>query len=304
MSYFSFSVLRGALLPTVLADRTTIYADIFFIVNLSMDILLFLLVSVVLRTKKRIPRFFAASVLTAAFPITQLLFPGNVTVGFFLGLLTTFCACMIAFYESGFVKTALSFVVFSLLSSITSEALVHLYKYLDSTTVLPEIKNSSGGIIPLVVCIASAAVSWLISLIIKGLKKKVSPLKTTLTVLSDGKSVEMSAYCDSGNLLREPVGGLPVIITGREQMENIVPKSLHSVFFPSKGMGEPTLSDARRVRIIPIMPLGAGGARILFGYVPDNILLGGENVNACIALDPGNSKFGGCEALLPSSLIK
>ena len=304
MSYFSFSVLHRILIPALLADRTTIYADMFFIVNLSMDILLFLLVSVVLRTKKKITRFFAASVLTAAFPITQLLFPGNATVGFFIGLLTTFCACMIAFYESGFIKTALSFVIFSLLSSLTSRALVCFYKYLNSITVLPEIKNSSGGIVPLAVCVASAAVSWMLSLIIKRLKKKVSPLKTTLTVLSDGKSVEMSAYCDSGNLLREPVGGLPVIITGREQMENIVPKSLHSVFFRNKSLGEPTLSDARRVRIIPIMPLGAGGARILFGYVPDKILLCGENVNACIALDPGNSKFGGCEALLPNSLIK
>ena len=92
---------------------------------------------------------------------------------------------------------------------------------------------------------------------------------------------------------------------GIEKMKKIVPDSLHSVFFSSKNsFDEPSLSDARRVRIIPIMPVGAGGARILFGYVPDKIMLDGSEVSACIALDTGSSKFGGCEALLPNCLIK
>lgn len=280
-----------------------IYADIFFIVNLSMDLLLFLIVSLILRGEKKLGRFLVASTVTASFPITQLIFPGNEKISFFIGLLAVFAACMIAFYNSRFIKISLAFVLFSLLSSALSEGLVALYKYLDSLKLLPEIKGGSGGIIPLIVCIFSLVLSWVLSRTVKFFKKRVTPLKTTLTVCSDGKKVEMSAYCDSGNLLREPVGGLPVIITGRVQMENIIPKSLHSVFFSSKGIGEPTLSDARRVRIIPIMPLGAGGARILFGYVPDKILLGDKEVNACIALDNGSSKFGGCEALLPSSLI-
>ena len=299
MSNILFSV-RGQTLLAV----GTVYADIFFIVNISMDILIFLLVSCILRAQKSFVRFFAASLVTAAFPISQLFFSGNDTVGFFLGLLTSFAACMIAFYDSGFFKISLSFAIFTILSSTISEALTYLYKYLDSIAVMPEIKNGSGGIIPLTVCIASAALAWILGLLIKKLKGKTGALTTTISVFSDGKSVELSAYCDSGNLLREPAGGLPVIITGREQMENILPKSLHSVFFSSKNIGEPTLSDARRVRIIPIMPLGAGGARILFGYVPDKILLGGEEVSACIALDTCNSKFGGCEALLPNSLIK
>ena len=281
-----------------------IYADIFFIVNISMDILLFLLVSALLRVEKRFFSIFAASILTAAFPISQLFFAGNATVGFALGLVTTFLACAVAFWESGAFKISLSFAIFSLLSPLVSELLTVFYKYLDSFKLVPEIKESSGGIIPIAVCIFAAFFSFVISFIVKRIKKRAKSLKTTVTVFSDGKEMEMSAYCDSGNLLREPVGGLPVIITGREQMENILPCSLHPVFFSSKGLGEPTLSDARRVRIIPIMPLGAGGARILFGYVPDKIVIRGESVNACIALDPGSSNFGGCEALLPKPLIK
>jgi stage II sporulation protein GA (sporulation sigma-E factor processing peptidase) len=280
-----------------------IYADIFFIVNLSMDLLLFLVVAPVLRAEKKFGRFLAASIVTASFPISQLIFPGNEKISFFIGLLAVFAACMIAFYNSKFIKIALSFVLFSLLSSAVSEGLVAFYKYLDTLKLLPEIKGTSGGIIPLSVCIFSLVMSWIISRAVKLFKKKAMPLKTTLTVISDGKELEMSAYCDSGNLLREPVGGLPVIITGKEQMENIIPKSLHSVFFSSKTADEPSLSDARRVRIIPIKPLGTGGARILFGYVPDKIMLGDKEVKGCIALDNGSSKFGGCEALLPSSLI-
>ena len=98
---------------------------------------------------------------------------------------------------------------------------IFLHGIIDTLKLLPKIKGTSGGIIPLAVCVFSLAMSWIISRAVKLFKKKAIPLKTTLTVISDGKELEMSAYCDSGNLLREPVGGLPVIITGKEQMENI-----------------------------------------------------------------------------------
>ncbi len=293
------------LAPVLLSDRVKIYADIFFIINLSMDFLLFVLLSLVLRAKKKPLRLFMAATITAALPIAQMLLPGNEILSFVILMITSFTACAIAFENFGFIKLSLSFVLFSLLSSVISELLTKLYLYLGDLTLVPENTGGSGGIIPLAVCVGASALSALFSYIIKRVKKRKKTLKTTLTVISDQITVEMSAYCDSGNLLREPVGGLPVIITGMEKMKKIVPDSLHSVFFSSKSsFDEPSLSDARRVRIIPIMPVGAGGARILFGYVPDKILLDGSEVSACIALDTGSSKFGGCEALLPNCLIK
>lgn len=270
-----------------------------------MDLLLFLLVSIVLRVKRKPLRLFMAAMLTAALPIAQMLFPGNETVSFVISMIASFTACAIAFENLGFIKLSLSFAFFSSLSAVISELLVTLYVYLDKLSFVPEQSSGSGGIIPLAVCVGASAISGLVSFMAKRIRKRRKTLKAALTVISDGKAVEMSAYCDSGNLLREPVGGLPVIITGMEKMKSIVPDSLHSVFFSSKGgLDEPSLSDARRVRIIPIMPVGAGGARILFGYVPDRILLDGNEVSACIALDTGSSRFGGCESLLPSCLIK
>ncbi len=288
-----------------LSDSSKIYADIFFIINLCMDLLIFLLVAAVLRAKKKIPRLFVAAIVTAALPIAQMFFPGNSGISFVISIITSFTACVIAFEGLGFIKLSFSFVLFSTLSTVISELLTKLYIYLDKFSFVAEPSKGSGGIIPLVICGGATILSGIVSYIAKRIKKRKKTLKTTLTVISDGKAVEMSAYCDSGNLLREPIGGLPVIITGMEKMKNIVPESLHNVFFLSKSsLNEPSLSDAKRVRIIPIMPVGTGGARILFGYVPDKILLDGSEVRACIALDTGSSRFGGCESLLPNCLIK
>ena len=294
------------LLYALLSESFKVYADIFFIINLSMDSVLLFLVALIIRAKKKPPRILAAAILTAALPIFQMIFPGNAIFSFVISMVCAFTACGIAFEGVGFIRLCISFALFSSLSAVISELLTRLYTYLDEISFLSVETHGSGGIIPLALCLALSFISWLITCAVKRIKKRKKTLESKLTVLSDGRAVEMSAYCDSGNLLREPIGGLPVIITGSEKMKNILPESLHGVFFSSKSSlyDEPSLSDARRVRIIPIMPIGASGARILFGYVPDKILLDGSEVSACIALDTVSSSFGGCEALLPGCLVK
>ena len=288
----------------ILSDGFKIYVDIFFIVNICTDLILLLALAVILRAKKRLLPIFAAATLTAAIPIVQLMLPGNAVVSFIIRLAASFLACFIAFEGTSVIKLSVAFALFSSLSSLVAELLSRLYPMLDSLSFISE-AGGSGGIIPLAVCLGASVLGACVSKALAGTKKRRRKQRVVLNVISDQKSVEMSAYCDSGNLLREPIGGLPVIITGSAKMKTIVPESLHNVFFSSKSAPyEPSLSDARRVRIIPIMSVGSVGARILFGYVPDRILIDGVEVSACIALDSTSESFGGCDALLPNALIK
>lgn len=282
----------------------TVYYDIFFVINLCMDIIVLLSVSALLREKVNLPGAIFASCIMAALSIAQSVFMGNELFAFIISCIATLLACFIVFHGAGKMKLFWSFILFSTASSILSHIITKLFTMIDQPDFLYE-SSGSGGIIPLAVCALSGVISAVIKYLGGKRRKRKTPQRTDVTIISDDKTLVLSAYCDSGNLLREPIGGLPVIITGEEKMRSIVPRALHGVFFSSDGyLGETSLANARRVRIIPIMPVGTGGARILFGYVPDKIMLDGSEVAACVALDTGNSDFGGCEALLPKSLIK
>ena len=282
----------------------TVYYDIFFIINLSMDITVLLSVGALLKIKTSFFASLFAASLTSLVAVAQTVFAGDEFFAYLIALSSQILACAIVFKGIGLLKFLWSFLLFSSFSSLISHAVTKLFLIVGRPESLRD-AGGSGGIIPLAVCATSSLLSVLFKYLFSKRKRRKSPQRTRLTIVSEDKSTVLSAYCDSGNLLREPIGGLPVMITGENKMREIVPRALHGVFFSSDGyLGETSLESARRVRIIPIMPVGTGGARILFGYVPDKIELDGDTVEACVALDTGNSNFGGCDALLPKSLIK
>ena len=288
------------------AEAVKLYADIFFIINFSMDLMVFTLVAIVMKLDKRPLAFLMASCFTSAFQISRVYLPGSQVIGFLLWLTVVTVSCTTAFPKLKKRRFLLAFSLFMIFSGLLSILLMLLFRTI-GTPELPEaMGKGSGGVIPLCICLFSAFAAKMLkkplSLLLKKIGKGKKLLTATLAVTSNGQTLVLSAYKDSGNLLREPIGGLPVIIVGRENMEKIVPNGLRSVFFSEKDSSHVSLSDAKRVRIIPIMPVGSGGAQILFGYVPDKITIDGKEVGACIALDKGNARFGGCDALLPNCL--
>lgn len=119
-----------------------------------------------------------------------------------------------------------------------------------------------------------------------------------LIITRGGERVEISAVLDTGNLLREPFSGLPVIVARRSAIEGVIPDGADGF-----ARGE---TASPEFRLVPYSALGGGG--MLTAFVPDDItvLLDGpkpRSVEACIgfcddALCPG------CEAIVsPDALI-
>ncbi|MBE6618374.1 MAG: hypothetical protein E7626_01155 [Ruminococcaceae bacterium] len=282
----------------------TVYYDVFFVINLCMDLLLFISVAKLLRIRVIFRRAFLAALVSAGVSILLCTFAGNTLFSFFIHISAVLLACFICFDKLPALRFGSIYALFLVLEAGLSFALTKLFSLINDNFEVKQ-ASGSGGIIPIALCAISVLLSGIVSRVFSRIKRKRMPKSAIVTVFSGESKTVMSAYCDSGNLLREPMGGLPVIITGAGKMHSIVPPELYGVFFASeKCLGESTLDGARRLRIIPIMPVGTGGARVLFGYVPDRVLVDGREVEVCIALDTGNDSFGGYDSLLPSALIK
>ena len=108
--------------------------------------------------------------------------------------------------------------------------------------------------------------------------------------------MEFSALVDSGNLLREPIGGLPVVILSEKASRVYIKKGEIS---PGSAIEYPEIG--KEIRIIPMN--GAGGAGILTGFIPKGgVTVGGNTKKCCVAFSKTQS-FNGCEALLPYVLF-
>ena len=99
------------------------------------------------------------------------------------------------------------------------------------------------------------------------------------------KSFTFTALRDSGSFLTEPISGMPVITVSRQILGPAAEK------FTDPGSGF-------RLRIIPVRTVTGEG--ILYGFVPDTVTMDGTEVRAVIAVD-GESR-GGFDGIVPAGL--
>jgi hypothetical protein len=109
---------------------------------------------------------------------------------------------------------------------------------------------------------------------------------------------------DSGNLLRDPMGGRAVICAEKRGLADLLSPPLLAVLegAPPQSVSL-SPSDAKRVRVIPADT--ATGSDILYGFLPDRLILtdGKEEreVDAIVAF--ASVPTDGVDALIPSELL-
>lgn len=148
----------------------------------------------------------------------------------------------------------------------------------------------------------AALLSGVISLIYGKYREKTlrcRKVSAQITVL--GKQREFELLCDSGNLLREPFHGKPVIIVSADSFEGI-PELEH--FKGDYSSGEESLYSAMyRLKAGYIPVSGVTGKGTLIYFCPDRICVDGKNLEAAVAIDSSGNNYNGCDGIIPQILI-
>ena len=115
-----------------------------------------------------------------------------------------------------------------------------------------------------------------------------------VTVAAFGRKFKLLLYVDSGNFLRDPLDGKPVVLLSRKAVSHLpafVRRSLET------GCAEGEMR--RRMRVIPARSVG--GERLLYGFVPDSVTdEKGRRLDVVVAMGDG-AGFGGNDGLISSS---
>lgn len=181
------------------------------------------------------------------------------------------------------------FVTFSYIGIITS------FQYLPFASSAFLIQNGEVYYnLPLpYILIATVALFLIENIISRHFSKKIKKGDITeCKIVINGKEKELKAFCDSGNFLREPLSGTPVVIVNTKAIQTLLPEEAkdkaETEFF---SILENDDFFKIRLRAVPFHGAKESGG-ILIGLKPDNFFVNGEEKEVIIALDSSFFKDG------------
>lgn len=276
----------------------TVYADILFAVNFIMDCLALYVTEKVLSLNKNRAGIFLSSLVGALYCVLKLFvaFPEPICA-----IAVSLMMCAIAFKTSGFmiyIKTIILFYsVNMLLGGIMTFIYQTAYRYRNASLF----KN---GLTPAMFFVCSGIIFLIVSIVGRIVSRFVKAKTVNAEIKICGKSKRVKLLCDTGNLLRDPYTGLPVIIVSASSFDDIFGKDgIHR--HPENADSENAAKY--KIRFIPVRT--AAGSALLPGFSADKIQILSEkkriDINAVIAVDntSGAGGYAGDDGIIPYNLV-
>ena len=290
----------------------TVYIDVFFLVNFSMDFLGLFLAASLLGKRRSVLRLLLSAVFGGAYACFALIAPlDEVFFGFsfLLDAISCFVMSAIAVYERRSLRGVFSFaIVFGALSVLLGGAMTALFYAFNRLGLDDAFKSgageASGDGISVWLFAFLATISGFMALIGgKFLKRKGLRQCGAIEIEYRGRTVCLECATDSGNLLREPISQLPCVLVELDSMRGVLSKGFCDCVRRGELDGFSAI-DASRIRIVPART--AAGDTMLVGIRPDRLRLdmgkGYGTLDAYVVFSCEKISAHGAKALIPSEL--
>ena len=296
----------------------TVYLDIVFLENILMNYIIIFATGVTLKNECKKMRIFIASVIGATYTIIMYLNIIPIYSNFIMKFILSITITYIAFRPKTFKKIIKNLVIFYLVSFVFGGCVFALMYFLKPQ--MAQIRNGVFvGAYPIKVALIGGAISFvIIQISFKLVKTRLSKkdMIYDVEVSIDNKTIKIKALLDTGNLLKDPITGYPVIVVERTSLKNIIPGEILNNLEKIIGGDINELINNKkfnktisRFRMIPFSSLGKQNG-LLLGIKPDsvNIILDEktERINNVIVgiYDKSFTKNGAYTAILGIDMLE
>lgn len=283
-----------------------VYGDLFFLINFSMDFLCLFLVAKLLSRPLSLIRFTLASAIGGIYSVGALFLPSG-PIGTLMDLLCCAAICLTAFAARG--ESARSLITlgaaYFLSSILLGGMMTAVFSILNRLSPpLEELRESAD--IPPWVLIPVGVFSALAALFGgKFLHKRAQRSSCRLSIRFLEKSVSCFAFCDSGNLLCDPLDGKRVILLDKMLAKSLLSSQARQYLLSADAKDPPPPPLTARLRVIPLQT--ANAESILLAFKPDSITIKSEKethrIDALIGFAELRGAPNDCKALIPPELV-
>lgn len=279
--------------------RQTIYLDILFLLNMLVTYLLLSAVSLLTAVPAKRVRLLLAILLGGIFSL--LIFLEMHPVESFAVKLLTGCALTAAaFYHK---KTARVYwrvtASFFLISFLFAGFITAVFLLFPAQGMVYRNGVLYFKISAFMLAVSTTAAYLLIRLVCGILdRRKTGKAVKDVYIHYGGKTVQLRALVDTGNHLRDPFSGLPVIVASFESVKALLPVSLHAYV----QSGIPPDIPVPMLRFIPVKTVS--GERLLASFIPEEMQIDQTVRKGVLAVSSAPVKGGEYDALLHPALAE
>lgn len=285
----------------------TIYVDLLFMINFSMDFLTLFIVSRIMCRKIRIIRLCSAAAMGGVYSVLSIGFSFKFPLFLVFDIFVCFVMCMTAFLEKSthsgksynrFRKMPQYTGVYFLISALLGGMMTAIFNLFNkNVTVSSEDSSVSVWILALAAAVSGIATLSGSRLLLFAGKQK----KGILRIRLGDRKIKLGGISDSGNMLKEPITGKGVIIIDKRVAKTFLPEISDNI----GSLTDCCEKNALFGKILLIPATTVSGEGLLVGISADEITLefNGEAKSIDAYLAVSKKELSGFEALIPSEFF-
>ena len=262
----------------------TIYIDIVLLENIVMNYIIILATAIISKAKISIWRSLIAATIGGIYAILNYLVELEIIYNLILKFLMSIIMIQIA-YNSKKYKIFFKQMVMFYLTSFTFGGITFMLLFFINPQNIILKNNILVGMYPIKVTIIGGIIGFIvISVVAIIIKNRLSQnnIIYDLEILHNGKQVKLKTLMDSGNLLKDPISNMDVIIVEKDSLKGIIEQdAIEHIENMKKGNiieNNLNIIYKYKFKLIPFSSLGNENG-MLVGFKPDYIKIYGEEEN-------------------------
>lgn len=256
----------------------TIYLDIILFENLCMNYIILCATGFIHRIKIKAWRILVSSLIGGVYSILSFAPVLAIYSNLIFKILLSIVMVYVAFCPSCVKMLVKELIIFYLVSFAFGGCAFALLYFVRPQDILMR-NGVLTGTYPIKIALLGGIVGFVIvNIAFKVVKGKLSKkdMFCEITVVLKEKKKTVKAFIDTGNLLKDPISGMPVIVIEAIQLEELIPKAviyhLEEILEGKNTeiLSKVTTENQLKFRIIPFSSLGKQNG-LLLGFIADKV---------------------------------
>ena len=206
----------------------TIYIDVIIVENLIMNYIILYATGTISKVKISYLRIFCSSLIGAIYAITEYTFKLNIYSNIIIKTILSVIIIYVAFNPQNIKKMCKQLIIFYVTTFTFGGIATYLIYVLKPQNII--IKNGMyvGTYVLKVIFIGAIVGTIILAIAFKMAKNKLTKkdMICKVKIKLNGKEETVEAMVDTGNMLKEPITGTPVVVVERTSLYELLPKEI------------------------------------------------------------------------------
>lgn len=206
----------------------TIYLDIIFLENFILDLILLYAVGIETKSKIKFYRIIIASILGSIYAIILYIVKNEFLYSIVMKSMLSMVMVYVSFETKGFKDLLKKMLYFYLTSFVFGGGALALIYIVNTGKISIQNGQIQGSytILTIMIGIIIAFITIIIAFRLKKNKISKDDLMCNIEIKINNKEVKTKAMIDTGNLLKEPITNIPVIVVEHTLLKKIIPNEI------------------------------------------------------------------------------